>query len=527
MRIVTQRVGATGAILLGAAFLFALMLALPGQTVTTAYVNDLFIFLDGIQRIASGQVPNRDFHTALGPLNFYIPAIGYWISGSMGGALPTGMAATTLALALPMAHVFRSRLHPVIGIAFGLFLLVIVAVPMNLGESIAALSFAMFYNRVGWASLSILAVMYLRPTRPHSGQSLLDALCAAGLTVLMLYLKLTYGLVALVFLAFMAFDVSQRRWALGALGLSCLSVLAVEAIWQSSRAHFDDLFLAGRVSGSRGIADFVETFMGHWIDYALLTIFAALTLWRTRSFRHFLFFGFCAGAGLLIQTQNSQAWGILILQAGAAVAAEILLRSRQSSQASGWSLSGLGPQVLLLIFLVPTMLTGFAALSLHTALAATRTGEPLGLPEFDRIRLTTLWVPGDRSFITDYLNSIREGARLLAELPVKPQNVSVLDFANPFSAGLDLPPPRGDSAWLHWGRNVSDTAFIPPEQLFRNVDVLMEPKQGINNAPLRMLYGAYIEKTFEPVRETDLWIVHQRRGHKAVSRAETPLEHED
>jgi hypothetical protein len=526
MKVVTQRMGSTGPVLLGAAFLFALMLALPGQTVTTAYVNDLFIFLDGIHRVASGQVPNRDFHTALGPLNFYIPAIGYWISGSMGGALPTGMAVSTLALALPMAHVLRSRLHPIIGISFGLFLLLIVAVPMNLGESIAALSFAMFYNRVGWASLSILVVMYLRPTRTHAGQNVLDALCAAGLTVLMLYLKLTYGLVALVFLAFVAFDASQRRWALGALGLALLSVPAVEAVWQSSRAHLEDLLLAGRVSGSRGIADFAETFVRHWIDYSVLAVFAALTLRRTRSFRDVLFFGFCAGAGLLIQTQNSQAWGIITIQAGAAVAAEILLRSRPNLQDAGWSLRGFGPQLLLLVFLVPTGLTGFAALSLHTALAATRTGEPFGLPEFNRVRLTTLWVPGDRTFITDYLDSIREGARLLGELPVKPQNVSVLDFANPFSAGLNLPPPRGDSAWLHWGRNVNDAHFIAPEQLFRNVDVLMEPKQGINNAPLHVLYGAYIQKAFEPVRETDLWIVHRRREHKAISRAEIPQEHE-
>ncbi len=45
-------------------------LALPGQTVTTKYVNDLFVFLDGAHRIASGQVPNVDFHTSLGPLSF-------------------------------------------------------------------------------------------------------------------------------------------------------------------------------------------------------------------------------------------------------------------------------------------------------------------------------------------------------------------------------------------------------------------------------------------------------------------------
>ena len=166
-----------------------MLLALPGQTVTTAYLNDLFIFLDGAHRIASGQVPNRDFHTALGPLSFYVPALGYWISGSMGGAMPAAMAAMTVGLALPMIHILGSRLRPVVAIPYGLFLLLIVAVPTNLGESIASLSFAMFYNRIGWAALSLLLVMYLRPEKPHGRQNLLDALCAALLALMMLYTK--------------------------------------------------------------------------------------------------------------------------------------------------------------------------------------------------------------------------------------------------------------------------------------------------------------------------------------------------
>ena len=51
-----------------AGILFALMLALPGRTVTSKYLNDLLIFLDGAHRIAVGQVPNVDFHSSLGPL---------------------------------------------------------------------------------------------------------------------------------------------------------------------------------------------------------------------------------------------------------------------------------------------------------------------------------------------------------------------------------------------------------------------------------------------------------------------------
>ena len=68
--------------------LFAVLLVLPSQVVVSRYVNDLLIFLDGAYRVNQGQVPNRDFHTALGPLNFYLPALAARITGTLGTAMP-------------------------------------------------------------------------------------------------------------------------------------------------------------------------------------------------------------------------------------------------------------------------------------------------------------------------------------------------------------------------------------------------------------------------------------------------------
>src|ERR671913_1859177 len=114
-------------LILSMAAVCALLLALPGRTVTTAYVNDLFIFLDGAHRIVSGQVPNRDFHTALGPLVYYIPAAGLLLSGSLGGAMPVGTALVLLAVAPAMAHVVGTRLRPALAILTAAFLILILA----------------------------------------------------------------------------------------------------------------------------------------------------------------------------------------------------------------------------------------------------------------------------------------------------------------------------------------------------------------------------------------------------------------
>jgi len=279
------------------------------------------------------------------------------------------------------------------------------------------------------------------------------------------------------------------------------------------------------VSGTRGIVDLSLAFLRHLSDYVLLSIFAVLVLWRARSLRDLLFFGICAGPGLMIQNQNSQPWGIITLFAGAAVATEILLRRQRLAAQEGDGSLARGAPLLLIAFLLPTGLHCFMALGVHSVAATARVGEPFGLPRFSELRLTTLWVPGDRTFMTDYLMSIREGAHLLSELPVKPENVSVLDFANPFSAGLGLPPSRGDYAWLHWGRNINDIHHLPPEQLLGGVDVLMVPDAGINGIPLRNLYGAYIREAFDPIRYTDRWTVYKRRRASMLSSVGHSLEH--
>jgi hypothetical protein len=503
------RVVPTGGLLIAAAAAFALLLALPGQTVTTAYVNDLFIFLDGAYRINAGQVPNRDFHTALGPFVFYLPALGLWLSGSLGGAMPTGMALLLGVLAPVVAHVLASRLRPVVALPFGIFLLLVLAVPMNLGESIRSLSFAMFYNRVGWAALALLLVMYCPPLRASRSQACLDALSAAALTMLMLTLKVTYGVVALAFLAFMLLDRHQRRWAAGAIGLTLAAGLLIELVWRASLAHLADLLLTSQVSGARGLIDWTFGFLRHLADYVMFGIIAGLALWRSRSWRDALFYGFCASVGLAIMAQNSQPWGIITIHAGAAVGAELLLRSEEF-RTRAWTLAR-GIPVVLLALLLPTALHCFLALGLHAGLAAARYGEPFPMGGYSDVRLAHLWDSGDHAFSSAYLASLQDGAALLATVN-DPKHVSVLDFANPFSAGLGLDPPQGDNAWLHWGRNVSLEHHLPGGDLLGGVGLLMVPKWGINNIPLADLYAETIRTAFEPVRESASWVLHRRRG---------------
>jgi len=512
------------AIVVAIAIVCALILALPGQTVITRYPDDLFGLLDGAYRVGAGQVPGRDFHTPLGPLASYIPAAGHWLSGSLGAALPVGMALLIAAFAPAAGYVLGSRLHPFLAVSFGAFVILVLAAPINLGESVTALSFAMFYNRIGWAALAVLLVMYLRPRQAWPGQEGLDAAAAAFLTLVMVYTKITYGLVALAFLAFLLLDRRQRRWAASAILATLVAGLLVEAVWRSSLAHLADLLLTAQVSGSpRGTTgQIIDHLLGNLADYVLFALFAGLALARSRSIRDAAFYLFCAVTGFAIINQNLQAWGILTLHAAAVVAAETILRTApetaESGSEEGWLSAG--AKLLLLALVLPTTVHCALALGLHATVAGLRAGEPVPLPNLKEVRLANLWTWGDHEGGLKQFERIRSGAAALRALEPPASRVVVLDRANPFSAGLGLEPSRGDSAWLRWGRTLDATHFIPPGEFLAGAQVVMEPRppepagggEPVSDGEhLRALYGPALAGAFTKAGENEHWILHLRR----------------
>lgn len=506
------RMPASLAALVALTFACAALLALPGRTVTSAFVNDLMIFVDGANRIAFGQVPSRDFHTALGPVVFYLPALGYLLSGSFGGAMPYGMALFMLVLLPAMIWIFHSRLGWLPSLLLGGFLILLLAAPINIGSRPADLSFAMFYNRMDWVTLGLLLVMYLPPFEETRKGRYADSAVAAFLALVLIYSKLTYGLVALAFLLFLITDSRQRHMSLAALGITLAAVPLIEIFWRGTFAYAADLLQAASVSGGHDAGSYVRGTLRNFADLSIFLIFASVSLHRSRSLRDLAFYLFCAAAGLLILNQNAHGWGIITLHCGAAVAVETVRRDlvrEGRSPVPGLAMSGL--PLLLLFYLLPPSLNNASALVLHATLSLAQAGVPIGLPLLKDIRYVER-NPSGQSFTGLYVRSMASGGAVLQDLPPEErERVMVLDFANPFSAGLGLSPPRGDSAWLHWGRNVSDKSYIPPDKLFADVGILMIPKIAINTGPLQDLYGDAVARNFTVERKTDQWTLMKRR----------------
>lgn len=489
----------------------ALLLALPGRTVTTKYLNDLFIFLDGGHRLASGQVPNVDFHSSLGPLTYVIAWAGQAIGGSWAAAMPVGMAIVTLLLALVACHVVASRMRPLIGLPIAAFLLLATAAPINTGEDISELSFAMFYNRIGWSALGLLLVMVLPPLVPAQRQTLLDGVASAVLILLMLYLKMTYALVMVAFVLLMLIDRNRDRWPALCLGIVAVTAIVVELLWGGSGTYLADLRSAASVSGDApSLRRLLGTIRNNLADLIVFSILSIVLLMVRRSPLDLLFVGFCAATGILIIDQNFQTGGILSLAAGAAVAAEALSRQPQIL-GKRWNRLARGCPLLLAAFILPSAAQNAGALGLHATLAVTRQGEPIALPAFEGITIGRLWRDGATPRFLRYNETIRDGAEALRGLgPVG--RVVVLDFVNPFTAGMDLRPASGDSPWFHWGRTINDGEYPKAETLFADAEIVMLPSQPVERFTgqgMRKLYEPYLKGHFQIVAQTPSWTIYR------------------
>jgi hypothetical protein len=531
-----------GSLTLFALLLLAILL-LPGATYIGKYIQDILIFYDAADRITDGQVPNRDFHTALGPLALGLPALGLWISGTLGGMFPAATAVFTLLLLPLLIYACVSRLPLLYGLGFGVFILLLAITPLNPGDAFDSTSYAMFYNRFGWVLLSLL-VLFALPRR--AGTSWIDAAVIAALVLGMFYLKISYAALAVPFVLGLAFLSPLGRAGIGGLIAALLSVLIVEIFWGGTGAYISDIRMAGKASGALAggplmLALRVFENITWFIVFALLVIVGFL---RGVSWGTLLLVLYAGAAGLLIVNQNALTVGIInfipagilcvlapsggneadappMTAVGAALIAVLamplgvtlgLSLLYQSMMAS--KMGGSGPY--------QAQLDGLWAREGHLSiseppLSALRAAYRAGvadLPMLNVARHANLRMSFGQS---EYLQTVLDGIQLLNN-PEYQGSVFVLDMANPFNAALDRKAPLGVEAWNHLGRTFTKDIYRPAEQLFADVDLVLDPKMptelGTNGA-LHKVYDAFLKRNFYQVAESDYWRLFKRRQQDA------------
>jgi hypothetical protein len=532
----------TAAVVVAFALFCMFLLSANGVTFISATLHDTFIMLDGGYRIMSGQVPHVDFHSPLGALAYLLPAATLIFSDSYGLLSPV-LSGICLFIFLPvLLYVTLNRFRPTITIAVSVYLLLIIILPMNLGDY-KHFSIAIFYNRFGWVALAILFMFYMPGGKRGRLTLLVDGFIMGLLLVLMLYMKISYFLVGLVFVfLLLIFRPEIRTSSLTALGLTLASVLAVELAYNINAGYMRDIYMGIKVNSAIRGNIAALSLLGPFNIVGLVCLFALAALNRDLKGlapADYLYYLYTSLSSLMIINQNAQAVELVSLVGPLAVAAEGVIRSKEQ-QGAGRALS-----IAALAFLALFMAREASVRSVSMAyyfLETSRYEEREDMPAVLRgmhiregkkgnalkahIERRHDWpdafnhsrrpIPLHALFQEEYLMTVLDGAVWLEELGERELRVSVLDFTNPFSLIMGMPPPSGQNNWNHKGRNFNRWNYIAPEEAYGDTDLIMYPSYPVTLTTrdlLMELYGGYFEDNFALVGETSMWRIYRRKGN--------------
>lgn len=180
--------------------IISLILLLPQGTFINLMAHDTFIFFDGAYRLTKGQIPHIDFITPLGMLCYFLPYASLKLTHSYALTMHVTSVLVGLFILVSAYICFRKRLSNLVSFLLITYLLLIVTVPKAAGDSWLYMTFAMFYNRFGWAALTILFLFYIIPIKKTRYSLIVDIMAISFLLVFLFYIKITYFFYGFIFL---------------------------------------------------------------------------------------------------------------------------------------------------------------------------------------------------------------------------------------------------------------------------------------------------------------------------------------
>ena len=186
-----------------------------GSVPTRVFGHDIFFLLENGWRAVNGQRPHIDYASPWGPVTFLIAGLGLTLSGFTVDGIGYGNAIFGLLIGLWSYRLVRDRLEPIPRILISLYLVGLVVAPYPLGWGVFHTSYAMVYNRYGYALLGLTMLESFETvggTRREKEEWIggFSSGVAAGLA---LFLKITYFFVAALLIggSFFLGGLSRRR----------------------------------------------------------------------------------------------------------------------------------------------------------------------------------------------------------------------------------------------------------------------------------------------------------------------------
>jgi hypothetical protein len=519
-------------LLAGIPVLFATgaMIATPVM-LSRVMTQDLLFNLSGAWHIYQGQIAHVDFHEPIGRLSFVLTAIGMRLSGVGPAAFLFGMVVVTATLFAASAVVAIRRLPPLPAALFILFVSLLALVPANIGDRPEQYTFAMSYNRYCWGAFSIVVLILFVPPGVPAKLIGPDLVVAAGLLLMMFYLKITYfaaglGSVAVALLICPHIQRQRRAW------LALCALLLLNVLAPYNEAYLSEIL---SWSGSGAIRKsfwfHVNNLMAALDLYSpyLAAIALALGLCGGRLSRFPLTLIFLLGASLLLLTQNSQTrtlptgvvvflvvyeelrarFGELHLRHSVPLLLAVLVLPLCSVAVLAWSIVGYHANAVAGTDLFAIDRTNLRGLAVPVGAR----GAFLSFsPNFDYPGRDS--APGAQAFyqLTDYeyVQVLLEAADILSGRAAG--GIALFDSVNPLPFMLGWQPVGGANLWSTWNAPIR-----PANEYLGPVQYVLIPKFSLNPQWTRDLvafYGDHLRENFQQDSETSSWILFVRRSER-------------
>jgi hypothetical protein len=521
------------------------VLVMPNASYVALMLNDVMGFTEAAYRTYRGQVPSIDFWSTYGAAIYYPAALGFYFNFNLGSILGFGHFVTAVPL-LTMAVVACYRRFPILpSVIFLVFLFFLILVPMSPGGNFSDLTYGLFYNRHGWAVLSIALLFYIEPRSTGRSDLLLDTIILSLLLLYLFYVKVTFAFVALAFVAVNAITSRYKMWlSLASLSIFIAVVAAISVFTAYNSAYFNDFL--GTISRTpvfqHTFSDTYDAFHRHQAFFLLCFLsLGAVYLTGHRKFFDLAFVTGCIITSLwLLDQSGSTERGLPALIAVFMILGELARRKERQNDALAApssrprNVAALCVLCMLLAFVSEPMELGARALYLHFN-KVTGQQSVATMPE-SGIYVATLALPGlheamghdDRAHADfnqqrswdwwqdlkpwEYLPLMSEGVKLLESVPHDNHSVITFEHTNPFSVLLRMRPTKYGYP-LFWAQNALAENLPAPQRYFSDADYVMVPEIPYSRLQLKMLmqvYGTYLEENFYVLKRSSHWRLYAR-----------------
>lgn len=500
---------------------------------------DVFTLLGGAWRMFNGQIPHTDFYSPLGMLWIWPASVAMHIVGPSLAAVHYAHVTLAALVTGAGAFLFFRKLSPTLAGMLTIFVVLLMLATRALGHPAADSTYAMSYNRLGWALSILLCITLFVADRPGR-RAQRDMAVAGVLLGLLFYCKITFFAVAVGawVLAIIIEPDLRRAWVASALGFVVILSAAFLASGVNPAAYFGDLAMAARSqSGALRGHMVAETLRANAVQLILgIALWAALVAqpylakrldWQA-ALKVTLLVGFAASAGLAISPGNSSEGNDVpfFLLAGVLLL-ELSHRSLPAPQPAPWTAARLFALLTVgAIYFVGIARNDAASLAVsfahrHEGQAPSEQGQ-----RFDSAALRDFWIPSTSDHQTAYNLSrdvparINDALRLVRANTNAPARLVVLANSDPLSFALGWRPAHGGALWFSRDYSFNERSHLSPEAMFADADLviypIIRPEDGGVDADsaalLLQIYGPYLSQHFSEAGRSAGWVLLRRRG---------------